>query len=263
MRYINLSRLNLPSNWEEKAEQAKSDVINNNAPVSKWSRVWSELKDSLADLSYDKCWYCEIVQERSDNAVDHFRPKSRYPWLAFSKENLRYSCTYCNSKRRNPVTNTVQGKGDEFPLLDESKRAKGPGDERSESPLLLDPTVPNDPGLLDFREDGVPCPKYSKSSHEIRYRRAVVSIKLYHLDHPDLIDKRKELAIRLIRKIERANALFDRVDQGDTVLDNVFNELIQDLFESISEKSELSAFARKVISGKREYEWIEALLEKS
>lgn len=263
MRYINIRNLHIPPDWENKASRATEDIVKNDESPNKWSRVWSELKDPLADLSHNKCWYCEVIQERSDNAVDHFRPKSIYRWLAFDKNNLRYACTYCNSKRRNPTTGNTGGKGDEFPLLDETKRATKSGEEKDETPLLLDPTLPNDPGLLDFREDGAPCPKYTKKRHELRHRRAVISIKLYHLDHPDLIDKRRTLALQLTEKIESANELFERVDQGDPMIDRAFNELIRDLADAISEQAELSAFARKVISGKREYEWIEALLQKA
>lgn len=261
MRYIDISSLSVSPKWQADAERAKADVENNGTSPSNWSNVWRQLKDSLADISHDKCWYCEVIQERSDNAVDHFRPKSIYPWLAFDEKNLRYSCTYCNSRRRNPGTGETEGKGDQFPLLDETKRAKHSGEELNEVPLLLDPIIPNDPGLLDFREDGVPCPKYPEDRHEIRYRRANISIKLYHLDHPDLIDKRKALALRLTRKIESANELVDRVDQGDPTIDRAFNELIRDLANAISEKAELSAFARKVIAGKREYVWVEELLK--
>lgn len=39
--------------------------------------VWRDLKDGLANLLHDKCWYCETAVDRSDNAVDHFRPKGR------------------------------------------------------------------------------------------------------------------------------------------------------------------------------------------
>jgi len=263
MRYINNLTLSVPLGWDNEATRATNDVINNAISPSDRGQVWRNLKDKLSDVSHKKCWYCEIIQERSDNAVDHFRPKSMYPWLAFDKRNLHFACTYCNSKRRNPDTGETEGKGNLFPLLDESRRATNPGEETREVPLLLNPTEPNDPGLLDFYvDDGRPCPRYKEEDYEIRFRRADVSIKLYHLDHPVLIEKRKNLSLNISDKIEAANALFGTVDQGNPDTDRAFNTIVRELADAMSEKSELSAFARKVIAGKREYDWVEALLEK-
>jgi len=65
-----------------------------------------DIDPSLEQLSREKCWYCETKQERSNMAVDHFRPKSGvaecaahpgYWWLALAADNYRFACTYCNS----------------------------------------------------------------------------------------------------------------------------------------------------------------------
>ena len=127
MRTINNAPLQCPEGWEEKAAEAKAAVEAGQKTVNAQCRVWQQLKDALAECSYDKCWYCEIKQERSDNAVDHFRPKSLYPWLAFEKSNFRYTCTYCNSRRKNPDTGETEGKGDAFPLLGGTPRATEEG----------------------------------------------------------------------------------------------------------------------------------------
>lgn len=260
MRTINNTLLNCPAGWDQRAVQAKKDIADGTKELKNCSSVWGSLKNSLAECSNDKCWYCETIQERSDNAVDHFRPKSRYPWLAFDKTNFRYACTYCNSERKNPETGKTEGKGDAFPLLDESKRAATPGQERYESPILLDPCRVQDPGLLDFYEDGRPCPKYK--AHAIRKNRAEVSIKLYHLDHPDLIERRRVLAAQLKASVDTADELFERCDQGDATTDRAFHSIVIQLREAMLEKAELSTFARKIIAGCRGpgKEWIEELL---
>ena len=148
MRYVDRQMLQLPVGWLERAERATQSVANGAEPNSH-SNVWRELKDGLAQLHHEKCWYCEIPIARSDNAVDHFRPKSRvsdaarehrgYRWLAFDKANLRYACTFCNSKRRDVGGQTTGGKGDRFPLLDESRRVYNEGPIDGEEPVLLDP----------------------------------------------------------------------------------------------------------------------------
>ena len=97
MREINIDNLELPDGWVIRAQAAiQADV----GQMQNHASVWQECKEPLKSLSNDKCFYCETIQERSDDAVDHFRPKSLYPWSAFKISNYRFSCTYCNSRRR-------------------------------------------------------------------------------------------------------------------------------------------------------------------
>jgi uncharacterized protein (TIGR02646 family) len=268
MRCIDNTNLTLPEGWEERAREAKEAVRNGSKSINDQSSVWCALKDTLADKSNDKCWYCEIKQERSDNAVDHFRPKNRvadtnpphdgYWWLAFDPSNFRYSCTFCNSLRKNPDSGETEGKGDKFPLLDGSPRASNPGEEANENPVLLDPCNTADPGLLDFLDNGQPCARYP--DHDIRRQRAEQSIKLYHLDHPALIEQRKALAGKIKSWINKADRLFDRCDTGDPTIDQAFDGFLASLRDAISERAELSVFARKVIAGFRDKVWVEQLL---
>ncbi len=258
MRVINIAHLRCPDDWDEKAAKAKRVVKEGRKTVNAQCKIWQKLKDALAECSYNKCWYCEIKQERSDNTVDHFRPKSLYPWLAFDKSNFRYSCTYCNSRRTNPETGETEGKGDVFPLLDGTPRATEEGQEANESPLLLDPCMAQDPGLLDFLENGRPCPKYP--DHPIRKLRAETSIQLYHLDHPDLVEKRRVLAADLKESIKKAERLFPRCDTGDPAINDAFHAIIIQLHDAMTDEAELATFARKFIAGFRDQEWVEELL---
>lgn len=74
MRYVDLQKLVLPAGWLARAQVAAEDIANGVAPDDR-KAVWGVLKDGLASLLHDKCWYCETHVDRSDNAVDHFRPK--------------------------------------------------------------------------------------------------------------------------------------------------------------------------------------------
>jgi len=237
---------------------ALNDVTVNGVKTDVHGDVWRDYKNPLKDASGDKCWYCEIKQERSDNAVDHFRPKDHYWWSAFSAENFRYSCTYCNSRRKNSDTGETEGKGNKFPLLDETIKATCQAEERNETPMLLDPCRPREPGFLDFNEDGLPMPKFSEG--DIRYDRAIISIELYHLDNPDIVDKRRVLAAQLKEKIDEGADIYDRCDQGDQAIDSVFDGILAFLARALLDRAELSTFSRRVISGHREKEWVEILL---
>jgi len=275
MRHINNRLLKLPKGWADKAKNAKyriaaiSSAESRKKTITSQSSVWSTLKDALADLSNNKCWYCEIEQERSDNAVDHFRPKNRvadtdpihdgYWWLAFEESNFRYSCTFCNSQRKNPETDETEGKGDKFPLLSTSPRAKNPGEEDKESPALLDPCKTQDPILLDFLDNGEPCAKYP--SHQIKKFRAEESIKLYHLDHPGLVERRRIRAAQIKSWIKSANRIYEKCDTGSPDDDLSFDEIVCNLADAMSEKAELSAFSRKIIRGYCNISWVEELFQ--
>lgn len=142
MKYISLDELatRLPQGWQENAAAALAEVAkatdNERADkINEYRTVWSDLRQALGELSHRACWYCETRQDRSDKAVDHFRPKNRvaeaadhpgYWWLAFEWRNYRYSCTYCNSRRRSADRVTVGGKQDHFPLVQEQERIFAP-----------------------------------------------------------------------------------------------------------------------------------------
>ena len=148
MRYVDLSLLMMPTGWNQRAQTAQQAIAKGEDP-NDHSSVWRELKPGLATLLHYKCWYCESPVDRSDNAVDHFRPKNRvrdtdrlhtgYRWLAFDKGNFRYACTYCNSRRKDVEGGTTGGKADHFPLIDEFQRVYAVGPVDQEQPLLLDP----------------------------------------------------------------------------------------------------------------------------
>ncbi|KGM89675.1 hypothetical protein rosmuc_00269 [Roseovarius mucosus DSM 17069] len=257
MRYVNLDQLKLPDGWQARANAA---IENDPGKINDYSDVWRTLKQPLMELSHDKCYYCEIIQERSDGAVDHFRPKSKYPWSAFSPSNYRFACTFCNSIRIDKESSKTGGKGDNFPLLDDAKRATCCEEEVNEGPILLDPCKPDEPGLIDFDETGKPIPTYSEQMHAGRYKRANESIRLYHLDHADLVDKRKTLALSIKRKIDAADRLFPHTESGNVDIDISFSDHVRSLANSISESAELSAFARKIMAGHRDVLWVENLL---
>lgn len=90
-----------------------------------------EIKKQLFEDQSYKCAFCETGHEQARyNDVEHFRPKSTYWWLAWTWENLLFSCVYCNRDHKKTL----------FPLRGSSQRLVAeelpPG---GELPLLLDP----------------------------------------------------------------------------------------------------------------------------
>jgi uncharacterized protein (TIGR02646 family) len=62
--------------------------------------IWGKLKQALAEMSHQKCSYCEssINAERSA-AVEHFRPKSLFPTLVYDRGNYFLGCGGCNGAK--------------------------------------------------------------------------------------------------------------------------------------------------------------------
>jgi uncharacterized protein (TIGR02646 family) len=245
MRYLRADELQIPVDWTAKAETAMGLVrdaasADRIAVIGANSLVWTAVKEGMARLSADRCWYCESRRSRSDYAIDHFRPKGRvledpdhpgYWWLAFRVENFRYCCTFCNSVRRDSETDTYGGKGVSFPLIDENCRAQTETyDLNVEMPLLLDPLNERDPKLLYFEADGRVAPAYDQSTNARDCKRAEVSIKTYHLNYSGLKRARKRLYDGINSLISEGDRYFspgpsdDRVDYArEKVIERVLH----------------------------------------
>lgn len=116
------------------------------------------VRKALFDGQSSKCCYCEDHIEPRFDPVEHYRPKSEaakdgltpkrsgYWWLAYSWDNLLYSCGICNGE-----------KGTKFPLAAGSTPLRAeqqpPG---GEEPFLLNPyardSAPDPVELIEFRK---------------------------------------------------------------------------------------------------------------
>ncbi|HLP45010.1 MAG TPA: retron system putative HNH endonuclease [Candidatus Kapabacteria bacterium] len=159
------------------------------------SNYYQNARKALEELYHGKCAYCEISNKTgSYMRIDHYRPKSLYPWLAVEWSNLVYSCEICNTK-----------KGNQFPLPEGISRViKGePGSAESlansrvlldENPLLLHPEL-NDPRQhLEFQIDGIIKGKNGSKIGE-------TTIKVCDLNRIDLRIARKTQIDRILSRI--------------------------------------------------------------
>lgn len=67
---------------------------------------WREFRSTLGRQSNNICWYCEQRCAAAADAggraatVDHFRPISKFPRLAYAWSNWVFSCYRCNSENK-------------------------------------------------------------------------------------------------------------------------------------------------------------------
>ncbi len=117
------------------------------------------VKTALLKAQHQKCCFCEgRFSAYAYGDVEHYRPKGSvrqaigenalhpgYFWLAYSWDNLFFSCQTCNRTY----------KRDLFPLVDPAKRARSHNDDLSaEAPLMINPGGPEDPRRhIRFRQN--------------------------------------------------------------------------------------------------------------
>ncbi len=113
---------------------------------------WKPAKKQLQKEASNKCAYCESkVKTTAHGDVDHFRPKSRYWWLAYCYDNFTFTCQICNQVH----------KGDAFPI--DAERMAGPdinhGTRDGELEAMVGAFAP-DP--LNNREDALPLATFEQ-----------------------------------------------------------------------------------------------------
>jgi len=77
-----------------------ADVLPRRKKGCDFKSIWRRAKTALARMTHQKCSYCEspIDAERSA-LVEHFRPKSLFPSLAYDWDNYFLGCGGCNGAK--------------------------------------------------------------------------------------------------------------------------------------------------------------------
>ena len=223
--------------------------------------VWRAAEFALRKASHDKCWYCESKEDRSDKPVDHFRPKNSviedpghpgYYWLAFNWRNYRYSCTYCNSKRRDLEGGTSGGKHDHFPIIPPPNHSRCEADP-ADHPELLDPVDDEDTKLLTFLPNGFPHPA---DEQEETKRRVERSVTLYHLHQSALVRKRKMIAAALDEHVSKAEEAVAATDEDN------YRYHKKEIIKTVRARAQFSAAARVYLQAHRSKPWVEEILQR-
>jgi hypothetical protein len=213
---------------------------------------WTPIKNWLVSRLGNKCWYTEAELVGAPLAIDHFRPKCDYWWLAFEAENYRLSCPYANSPAHNPLYGCAGGKGDHFPLLDPAQRARGKNRQRRERPLLLDPCDPRDCDLIAFQADGRPVLNPLYTEDPVARRRLEESKILLNLDHPAFNTQREQLRL----EIEDDIRTYEELAEGAASRKAIHARLQRRL----GAEAPFSSAARYYLRAHRDLPWVEALL---
>ena len=203
-----------------------------------------DVKKAVIDDQHEKCCYCEAkFTANGFGDVEHFRPKAGvrqqpkaalekpgYYWLAYEWSNLFFSCEICNQRY----------KGNLFPLLNPSRRARHHGQSVGrERTLLPDPGTTNPGRYL----------KFNKHVITASTPRGKTCIKAYGLDR-DTLNRRREEFLETLKIVRLA---------ADLDLDNLsaakLNMVLADLGMTLKEARQYVDLAREV--------WEQAAFDKS
>jgi uncharacterized protein (TIGR02646 family) len=248
---------------------AEDDPKKRKALVERHSTRWTAMREYLAELSYNKCWYVECRNPGTDDDIDHFRPKLRvdeardhpgYYWLAFDWHNLRLSCHRSNRLRRNLAAGETGGKADHFPLIEPARRAYKPEDDLDEEePEILDPTNPADPPLITFIQNGEAqlSPRYKGVA--VAERRFECTRLLLHLNWPEFNEDRTRLYNRIERLVDRGRRELRKCGPGSPV-PHAFKDVIRDLRGLMRPDSDYSTAAAEYVQLFKHEWWIEDIV---
>ncbi len=288
MRFIRQAdvQIRLPNDWDTQVRNAKTTILGKVRQAARDARdegkvgeafrkvvckaahkaiteaggVWSNAKSALADVSNDKCWYCECKEDRSDLHVDHFRPKGRvtgekdhpgYWWLALDWRNFRLACTYCNCVREDSEIDEDGGKGNKFPIIPPPPRMRRPRDAQDRT-ILLDPVISADVEKLTFTRNGLPQAVTQDDKSE-EWKRVQVSIEVFHLRETRLKRAREALAIEIEEDVKVATDCLNNGDLGS------FTTVSDRLISRIRPDAKYATFARLALGIHRDKEWVEKL----
>ena len=267
MRFINIENFSPDVEWLIKSNELTS-ALKKATTIEEKNRIidaneskWGELKDSLLELSFNKCWYSEAKETYSHYHVDHFRPKKAargidkkdnggYWWLAFDWMNYRFSGPAANVRKRSYFhvnANRALNYADNLNL---------------EDILFLDPIKFRDPEELAFDNEGIVRPKATDKTLR-NYKRARYSIIRLNLNSPSLIDKRKDkyrnaviLLMRINKKLDLQSIVFDHGREIEIETD------MRQLWSMCSKNSEFSASVKYCLKSSG-FDWAKEIVEKA
>jgi uncharacterized protein (TIGR02646 family) len=131
------------------------------------------------------CMFCEVP---AASHVEHFRPKGRYPELAFAWANFLYSCSLCN-ERKGSVFKILRPDGG-IVRLSARRRAPPAGE-----PLLLDPRHDDPLAFLELDlGTGLFLERHPRGS--VGFKRAAFTVEALGLnDREDLAEMRRTMLL--------------------------------------------------------------------
>lgn len=205
-----------------------------------------DVRQILKSAQRWKCCFCESkIEDVSYGEVEHFRPKAAwrqskdaklkrpgYYWLAYTWDNLLWSCKMCNGSYKKNL----------FPLEDPAVRNCVGRTVANETPLLIDPSACNPRDHIRFKLD--------KAVGITGVGR--VTIDSLGLNREKLVESRRE-------RLQYLVAVWENIEMArDLGRENNVTSGLRTLERAVLPQAPYSSMAIDLIAGLREAENAEA-----
>jgi len=192
----------------------------------------------------NKCAFCEQRVEQSH--IEHYRPKSKYWWLAYSWDNLLLACPTCNIHKNNNFEITGRKA---TPINIEANirtlHSNSSTYDLEEKPKMINPEIIDPIGNIRFRWNGM------IESDDVRFK---YTIKICKIDREGLNDQRRKIIDILKRDIKSAIIDNDSMEDQQAEIDVLIRKFIRD---SRDGELQFLAFRRHIIS----QSWINEIIK--
>ncbi|HFU74752.1 MAG TPA: hypothetical protein ENK66_00750, partial [Arcobacter sp.] len=180
-----ISSKKFPSSNSSSSEKEKKKVKDYESRYKQ-----SDIKKSLKLIYNGKCAFCEqkIIECKDNNleecssTVEHYRPKSKYYWLAYSWDNLLWCCYRCNQNKDNNFE-TVNSPVEYEKSFKDKIHVSTKSYQGVEEPKMIHPELESVIKKLSFNNGVI-----SSNDPRIEY-----TIETCRLDRGDLNEKRQTL----------------------------------------------------------------------
>ena len=185
------------------------------------------IQKKLNNIYNTKCAYCEDRLLNAPKYIEHYRPKDRYYWLAYSWDNLLLCCSSCNSsKGTNFETKNQKVIYNNEPF--EKIHNLGDDYNKLEKPMLINPEKEDVINDLTFDNNS----KIYSNNERVDY-----TIETCKLNREELRKLREEILNDFINSVKKHYLVF--ITHGDITR---FNPDIETLLEKSTQENKFYAF---------------------
>src|SRR5215204_5322998 len=90
----------LKENYKKWGKELKANWKANPKYSFQWHGSYDEIAEVLFTITDNHCSFCDIQPLKQSGAtIEHFKPKRKFPLLAYTWINLFYCCVNCQKKR--------------------------------------------------------------------------------------------------------------------------------------------------------------------
>ncbi len=202
---------------DSEAQTHFTNILRNKEVKESDCKIYRKVALNLFDIYNGKCCYCETYI--SGTEIEHYRPKNKYYWLAYSWDNVMPICSQCN--RNKGLTFKISGNEHKIDSINSVESAQNTINlyNEKEKPILVNPETDKiGDDTFIFEEDGFII------SNDKRFSESITALKL---NRYELLEHRKRHFDNLkvkIAEIDKDFSINDKTSEHKKVLQHLVKE---------------------------------------